>query len=284
MRYATVHHALLAAFPELRRPYDRLIDDWDCFEDEPPGQYIVFSDTYGTMIEVTLSLEPETRGRDELLQRVCSFGEEMFSCEDSAVRDLAIDSLAETLNNHPVGASAAFRFGGTSLLAWFEEFGSDRAPSGDSETVDLWGVRDELRACFPDTQFNEIPGISHPNEYSALDSLRAAAERSDGAVLLSTFGTTRLLVVIRANQVAVDEASLVKLADAAARRLQIDDYESRPGAHFVRIPIGERVWNMDTAGEKHTRMFDQPWVIDELEPVAQQMVNFVKGSADSYEL
>jgi hypothetical protein len=61
--YRTAHEDLLAALPELRRPYERLIADWDDFDGKPPGQYTVFPDLLGTLLEVVLTLEEGTPGR-----------------------------------------------------------------------------------------------------------------------------------------------------------------------------------------------------------------------------
>ncbi|MGH3021309.1 MAG: hypothetical protein ACRDNR_14315, partial [Gaiellaceae bacterium] len=69
LRYRTVHEDLVDVLPELGEPYRRLFQDWDNFGGEPPGQYIVFSETYGTMLEVALTLPDQTPGRAELLRR-----------------------------------------------------------------------------------------------------------------------------------------------------------------------------------------------------------------------
>jgi hypothetical protein len=62
VRFATVHEDMLRAVPELREPCQRLFDDWDNFEGEPPGRYIVFSETYGVLVEIAATLPPETMG------------------------------------------------------------------------------------------------------------------------------------------------------------------------------------------------------------------------------
>jgi hypothetical protein len=82
LRYATVHEDLVAALPELAEPYARLFEDWDNFDSRPPGQYLVFPGTLGTLLEVTLTLPEGTPGREDLLQRAISFGELMLNAED----------------------------------------------------------------------------------------------------------------------------------------------------------------------------------------------------------
>jgi hypothetical protein len=117
-----VHEDLLEAFPNLREPYRRLFDDWDNFEGEPPGQYIVFPDTYGTLVEVTLALPDQTPGRDEVLRRALDFGERMMGASDTRVRSLAIDALAERLDSRRGGPEVAASLGGPLLRGWFDAY------------------------------------------------------------------------------------------------------------------------------------------------------------------
>jgi hypothetical protein len=117
LRYATVHEDLIEALPELRRPYERLFEDWNDFGGEPPGQYLVFPDLLGTFLEIVLTLAEGTPGRTELLRRALRFGEEMLGAKGH-VRGLAIDSFAETLDLHPAGRRAAEQLGGPRLKAW----------------------------------------------------------------------------------------------------------------------------------------------------------------------
>jgi hypothetical protein len=181
LRYRTVHEDLIAALPELRRPYERLFADWDDFDGEPPGQYIVFPDSLGTLLQVVLTLDEGTPGRDALLRRALDFAETMLGCPEEAVEGVAIDSVAETLENHPSGRQAAERFGGPRLNAWFALY-SDTYWDGqpDDEIIDLWGVRAELDVLLPGTPLDAIPGISHPADYLALGSLDEARAVDDG--------------------------------------------------------------------------------------------------------
>ena len=286
MLYRRVHEDLLAAFPELRESYQRLFDDWGNFEGEPPGQYIVFGDTFGTLLEVVLALPEGTAGRDEVLRRATDFGELMLTAPDTAVHDLGIDALAERLDGRPRGPEVADRFGGPSLRAWFRAYSrSDWERPVDDEIIDLWGVREAISHLFPDAPTHELPGVSYPSASPNLGTLEAACAADDGAVLLAAYGTTHLLAVIRAGDVRAHPRTLDDLASELTERLG-DDLPAgsasakRPSAQYCRIPHGERVWNMNRGGERHSRLWDAPWVADPLAVQRDLIVSVLRGEAD----
>lgn len=278
LRYPTVHEDLLAGFPELAGPYRRLFEDWDNYGGEPPGQYIVFSDTYGTMLEVALTLPDDTPGRTDLLRRALSFGEAMLSATDDAVRSLAIDALAETLDGHPAGRDTAGRLGGHALRAWFAAFSTAawKRPTPE-EIIDLWGVREAISPLFAETPTHDLPGISYPASAQKLDSLTTAHAASDGAVMLASYGTSRPYLVARASTLQTTQAVLARLAVELASRLGGDVPAGQPTAHFLRIPAGERVWNMHEGEKRHARLRDQLWIADELSRVRQRVLEVVRG-------
>lgn len=267
LRYRTVHEQLIEALPELLRPYQRLFDDWDDFGGEPPGQYHVFADLLGTMLEVLLSLPGGTSGRDELLGRALRFAEQMLGSESGEVHGLAMDAVAETLNNHPAGLETAERLGGPQLKRWFGAAGRRVPGAPDDEIIDLWGVRAEVEPLLPTIELPQVPGISHPAKYLALPTLAEAQGVEDAAVLLSAYGTTRPYVIARANAVHVSEERLREVAEAIAVRFVGDDQRGRPDVHLRRIPRDERVWNMNTGNDHHTRLGDEPWIADGLSPI-----------------
>lgn len=268
--YRTAHEDLLAALPELRRPYERLIADWDDFDGKPPGQYTVFPDLLGTLLEVVLTLEEGTPGREKLLRRALDFAETLFGGE---CESLAIDAVGETLNRHPAGRRVAERLGGPRLQAWFAAHGGDGVRR--DEIIDLWGVRAELAPRLPAMPLPAIPGISHPADHLALGSLAEARAVDDGAAaILSTFGTTRLYVVVRAGDVALDDAQLDRLAKDIAASLGGEDVQGNPGLRLRRIPFGERVWNM---GAGHARLQAEPWVADALGAARTQLLDYITG-------
>lgn len=284
LRYVDALAPLLQALPELRPPYERLVDDWDNFGGEPPGQYIVFSDTYGTMLEVVLTLPERTPGRERLLRRTIDFGERMLQSQDRAVADLAIDALAERLDGHPAGRAVAEQFGGPRLKQWFASYSSDdwQRPLPD-EIIDLWGVRREITSLLPATPPHEIPGISHPAPYLALDSVEDARQVSDGTVILASFGTTRLYVVARATHVACDDDTLGRAARELAEIIGGEDPRGDPAARYLRIPLHERVWNMDRGQHRHTRLDDKPWTADSLRPFRQAIRQLLGAGRDRIE-
>jgi hypothetical protein len=277
MHYRTVHEDLLAAFPELREPYRRLFDDWDNFGGEPPGQYIVFSDTFGTMLEVALASPERTVGREDLLRRACDFGEAMLRASDKAVHDLCIDALAERLDDRQGGPAVAEQFGGPSLRAWFSAYSSDWDRPSDDEIIDLWAVREAVSHLFPDTPAHELPGISYPSASPDLGSLDAARAHEDGAVLLSAYGTTHPCGVIRALEVGASPRAVDELAVQLAALIGGDLPNGSPSAQYRRIPRGERVWNMDREGERHCRFWDDAWVADPLLPQRELILAALRG-------
>ncbi len=278
MHFHTVHEDLLAAFPELREPYRPLFDDWDDFGGEPPGQYIVFSDTFGTMLEVALALPEGTAGREEVLRRACDFGEAMLRASDAAVHDLGIDALADRLDNRLGGPVVAERLGGPSLRAWFSAYSSsDWDRPADDEIIDLWAVREAVSHLFPDTPTHQLPGISYPSVSPDLGSLDAARADEDGAVLLSAYGTTHLCAVIRAVEVGAAPRTLDKLALQLAVLVGGDLPKGSPSAKYRRIPRGERVWNMHRNGERHCRFWNEAWIADGLVPQRDMILAALRG-------
>jgi hypothetical protein len=278
LHYRTVHEDLIEALPELRRPYERLVEDWDGYGGEPPGQYIVFPDTLGKLLRVLLMLDDGTPGRGELLRRALDFGEEMLGSDDAAVEGVAIDSVADTLDGHPAGRDVAERFGGPRLKRWFQRHSRrDWGRPATDEIIDLWGVRAELADRLPGTRLQAIPGISHPADYLALATVEEAQAAPDGVVLLSTFGTTRLYVVVPARRVAIDDATLHRAAQDLAAFLGGEDPTGDPGVRLRRIPMGERVWNMDRGDEKHARLGHDPWIAGELEPLRPAILDHLAG-------
>lgn len=256
MRYATVHEDLIAAFPELAEPHRRLVEDWldDDEEDEPPGQYIVFGDTLGTLIDVTLGLPARTPGRDDLLRRAADFGERLLAADDREVANLGIDVVAERL-----GSEATREHGGPLLQAWFDTHGSDQEPD---EIIDLWGVRPAMASLVPDVAPHDLPGISAPMSWPAPATLDEARAAPDGAVMLLAPGAGHPLVVARAAAIGIGHDELQRLAEDLAAALG-----QRGGTRVVlaTIPRGERVWTMHRTGEDHGRLWDEPWLPAALE-------------------
>jgi hypothetical protein len=277
LHYPTVHEDLIAAFPELSAPYERLFADWDNFEGQPPGQYLVFSGTIGTLLEILLALPASTLGRDALLQRAFAFLEAMLASDDAELGNLAIDQL-EGIDGSGEAAAAVDLWGGSHIQQWWQDHASPGTRPANHDVNDLFGVRAAIAPLLPGVPAAQIPGISYPILAPELASLAEAQGVTDGTVLLSGYDTSYLYVVIRAEQVLVSESQLGEAAKAAAKL--VGQWGSSPEAQFRRIPEGERVWNMNVGGEggeQHTRLTARPWVLGQLAADDDPFVRFLRG-------
>jgi hypothetical protein len=283
LRFATVHEGLLEALPELRPCYQRLFDDWDNFGGESPGQYIVFPDLLGCFIKILLTLPAGVAGRRELLQRTTDFGERMMRADDLEVQSLAIDSVADTFDLHPAGRQLARELGGPELQRWFVSNSRDdweRHTPRDADIIDLWGVRAVVADLLPEVALNEVPGISHPADYLALSSLEEAQRAEDGVVLLATYGTTRKYVAYPAGLVSATHDALDKAARDLALPLDGLDAHAKAGVRYLRIPLGERVWYLETEEEKHSRWQAGPWILPRLHPWRAEILDLLARRID----
>jgi hypothetical protein len=258
MRYETVQRELIAALPELRAPRDRLVADWLTFDVTPPDESTVFAGTLTPLLEIVLALDPATPGRDAVLERILGFRDAMVASGDPRLAGLAAEAVSETLARHEAG-------------------------EGEEEPADLWGVRAELADRLPRTPLQAIPGISHPADHLGLESLDAARDAPDGTVLLSTFGTTRLYVVVRADEVALDSARLHRAARDLAEYLG-DDPEGEPAMRLRRIPLGERVWNMDDGESRHGRLRAEPWIAPSLRSLRHAILDHLAARTERLDL
>lgn len=100
---------------------------------------------------------------------------------------------------------------------------------------------------------------------------------ADGAVLLATFGTTRLYVITRAEYVTCDDAVLDQAARDLADVIGGEDTRGDPGVRYQRIPPKERVWNMDRGNERHTRLGDELWIAEALEAYRSMILDLLAG-------
>jgi hypothetical protein len=286
MRYRTVHEDLIRTIPELRLPYERLVADWLEFDNRPPGQYVVFSGTIEPLVEVAVNLEPGTPGRDQVLRRAFDFAEAMLASADPQLAGLAIDAVAEPLARQPGGVEAVGTLGGSRLQRWVARHGAAHTrPGGPAEElIDLWGVRAELARLLPDTPLQAIPGISHPADHLRIEVLDDARAAPDGTILLSTFGTTRLYVVARAEDIALDADRLHRAARDLAEFMGGEDPFGEPAMRMRRIPLGERVWNMDDGENRHGRLRAEPWIAAPLEHLREEILDHLAGRTERLEL
>lgn len=272
-RYHDAHRLILDAMPELQLPYERLVADWDNFDNQPPGQYIVFSDLLGRALEISLSLPARTPGREELLTRLVGLGEDLLTDRDDEIRGLGVDAVAETLQLHPAGRTLVERLGGPALTRWFKAYAdASFEPASPDEIIDLWGVRYALVELLPETSIQDIPGISHPATYWAIESLEIARSTPEPVAILSAFGTTNLYVVAPASLVASDPHRLDELAEKLAQHLGGEEPKGTPHAGYFWIPRGERVWNMHRGSDRHSRLGGDVWIADQAEALADEIM------------
>jgi hypothetical protein len=267
LNYATVRDALKAEFPELRDPIARLEADWP---DEPVGEYILFEDILGNYFDVLLALSPSSE-RDTLLSRSFAFLERMCAADDPQLVNLAAVALCEVIEGVAGWVSSAERFAGPAT--WRHLDRSMEAAGGTGEIIDLWGVREAIAA--QGLKLSSLPGVSHPADHRRLDTLDAAQRHAEGVAILSTYGTSQPLAVMRAAGARAPAAGLDALAVALADDLGGEEPLGAPGAHYFAIPAGERVWRMHRGDDEHGRLTSKLWLHPELSRSARKTANAV---------
>lgn len=102
---------------------------------------------------------------------------------------------------------------------------------------------------------SDIPGITSVESLENFCSLQIAKQNPDGVVFLSAYGTTYPYVISPAIEVFCNEAILTRLVrDLATITHPENPYEpEHTSVLFVRLPQGERVWNLTTKEERHAR-------------------------------
>ena len=266
VQFETMNEALVEAFPELRVPCRRQLDDWDNFGGAPPGQYTVFGEIFEALGKILVALPEGTPGRTELLERFFAFTDVLLGSDDD-VSFLGTDLLAGVVPSHRAGPTVVRRFAGLEVRRWWKTVEADYRSletGWDDEIIDLWGVRAAIAPLLGELPAHEIPGISHPQDYLAVASLEEARREPDGTVMLVAFGTTYPFVVSRAAHVSADHDTLDRAARDIADHLGGEYPEGSPRVVYRLIPRGERVWQMNVGHEQHTRLGEDAWVADAL--------------------
>lgn len=272
IRFETADQALIAALPELQPCLDRLVTDWDDFEGERPGPYLLFA-PYRTWVEVLCGSALRDDEARRLLRRAFQLAEQMLTSDDLELRYLAIDACPEVLCRLAGGYEVAELLGGPALRDWMSRYcrpTGGRTPFPEPEIVDEWGVREALAALLPRMPMQDLPGITEPAEHHRIRDLAAAKLSENGVVVLHAFGKSGLLIVARASLVRCDVGTLDLLAaEVAPLRYPADPAvlsRGTPTTSYFDIPAGERVWNMKIAAERHARLTSDIdlWVAPEL--------------------
>jgi hypothetical protein len=93
LRYADIETRIAQALPEVAPAAARYWEK-EGAPGEDCGAYIFFEDMFALYVQILLAL-PASPRRDELVRRALSFIEQMLSCSDGNVRDLAFIGLFE---------------------------------------------------------------------------------------------------------------------------------------------------------------------------------------------
>lgn len=283
IRFEAVTDALVDAFPELQVCRERSVAGWG---GESPGAYIDFSELLGTMGQILMQMveiagmPKDVPGREELLARIFHFGEQLLTSDDQEVRFLGMDVLAGIIAPYWAGHEAVEEFGGPEVRRWWDKALQEDFNLPDDEYVEIGdteGVRAAIAPLLPTVPLTDIPGISHPADYLSLGSLEAARRAPDGAVLLAAYGTNHPFVVWRAAHMNATHAVLDQAARDIADHLGGDLPEGEPGVAYRLIPHGERVWHMEVGDDVATRLYDDPWLHDDLSPWSESIVDLLAG-------
>lgn len=95
LSYASLSQRFVDVAPALRDEYRRMLDDW---EDEVPGQTIVFDDVISPYL---IGLLRSPMSNDVQLRRVFAFFEAMAQHEDQHVRDVLAVTVSEQILGEP---------------------------------------------------------------------------------------------------------------------------------------------------------------------------------------
>jgi hypothetical protein len=149
----------------------------------------------------------------------------------------------------------------------------------------FWRVRSVvIYRSRPDLRLPDLPGVSNPRDGRELPSLAEAKTADDGAALLCDFGWTYLFVAARASAVRCShealEAAAVALSPSFRLRPDSVPETGRPRVRYVRIPIGERVWNLTSPDWYHVGVDMEVWIAESLLVFEDQIRLLVDGQID----
>ncbi|GEM_PF-2759077 len=269
--YDLIETQIVEALPELR-PAAEVYAKKEGKPGEDSRAYIFFESMFATYVEVLLAM-PNSPARDRLLSRAFNLVEDMIKSPDLLVSDLAYIGVFES--KAPWFYSCAVQFVGPVSRreleqhepAWPQAIEKKLKPEvgGIEEIIDLFCVREVILSELQceGIRRERIPGITYPQQLKDFPSLTAARTSNEAVVFLSYLGTTFPCVVCPPTQVACTETALWELTQDLA---DIDNQEPNQGSKaqvmFLRIPRGERVWNMNHNDKKHLRYHGEFWIAD----------------------
>jgi hypothetical protein len=205
--------------------------------------------------------------------------------KDKDVRDLAYIGILEWRDLWYY--SRAFQFLGPAARReldqwqpnWREAFNLNAQVEPDKEIIDLYCVREvilrELKSDRIDRR--QIPGNTYPNESQRYSTLRIAEHHDDAVVLLGRYSIPYL--VCPPESINCHPTTLLVLAQ---NLVPFEDQDQNPESYayviFPRIPLGERVWQMNHGNKKHLRYEGQLWIADMF--TQKGLVEPIKGVLD----
>jgi hypothetical protein len=265
--YDLIETQIIEELPELKSASD-VYSELEGKQGEDCGAYIFYEEMFGAYVEVLLNM-PDSPCRNRLLTRAFSLVDEMLESRDKDVRDLAYIGTLEWRDLWYY--SRALPFLGTAARReldqwepnWHEAFNLDAEVEPDKEIIDLYCVREvilrELESEGIDRR--HVPGNTYPHESQRFSTLRIAEHHVDAAVLLGRYSMPYL--VCPHNMINCHETVLLRLAqDLVAFDGQDQNSESNACVIYPRIPLGERVWQMNHGNKKHLRYEGQLWIAD----------------------
>jgi hypothetical protein len=286
--YDSIETQIIEILPELE-PAAEVYAELEGRPGEDSGAYVFFESMFGAYVEILLDM-PSSIGRDRLLNRAFRLVDEMLRSSDNDVSDLAYIGQLESKSLWfysralPFLRPLARRVLDKWEPRWQEAFNLNAEVEPDREVIDLYCAREvilrELKSEGMDRY--HIPGNTYPNRSQGFTSLEIAKHNEEAVVFLACFSSP--YVVCPPKLVNCTEAVLLKLSQNLA---EIDNQEpnqkSKAYVVFPRIPLGERVWNMDHGDIKHLRYEGKLWIADKFtqEGLSKSIIEVLNGTRDS---
>ena len=267
--YKLIETQIIEVLPELQ-PAANVYEKLEGKPGDDCGPYIFFEDVIGAYVKILLNM-PGSSGRDRLLKRVFNLLDDMLQSNDRDVRDLAYIGLLEGYGLwyyaralpflDPVACSELDKW----ETNWREAYNFKAEIKPDEEIIDLYCVREVILNELESEGITrlDVPGNTYPNDSMMFDSLKAAKNGMEAVVYLGW--DSHPLVICPPEMANCSEKTLFKLGNILAGfDGDIKHKKSDKFASFPRIPLGERVWQMNHGDRIHLRYGGKLWIKDSL--------------------
>jgi hypothetical protein len=124
----------------------------------------------------------------------------------------------------------------------------------------------------------DVPGNTYPNDSMMFDSLKAAKNNEEAVIYIGW--NAHPFVICPPEMVNCSEKTLFKLGNILAGfDDKIKHNKSDNFASFPRIPLGERVWQMNHGDKQHLRYEGKFWMKDLLfeKGLYYPVINVING-------